>query len=135
MNDCLFFRAGAKRSRSLPQSFDEEGGEQESTYFDASLENSPENTPRNTPKNSLAFGSVEKKMVRSPLGSFLYEIFNPHLLTLVLSHIRPSVSTVFKHFPKVCDLPTGNRKNKKNLIMFVVWLCNEVSGHLKKKSV
>ena len=29
-----------------------------------------------------------------PLGSFLYEIFNPYLLTSVLSRIRPSVSSV-----------------------------------------
>ena len=33
---------------------------------------------------------------------------NPHLLNLVLSRICPSVSTVFKHFPKVCNLLIRN---------------------------
>ena len=50
----------------------------------------------------------------NPLESFLYEIFNPHLFPSVLSRMRPSVSSVFKRFPKVHNLPTGNWKKLKN---------------------
>ena len=67
--------------------------------------------------------------------SFLYEIFNPHLFPSVLSRMRPSVSSVFKRFPKVHNLPTGNWKKQTFLLIFVVWLCNEVSGNFQKKSL
>ena len=42
----------------------------------------------------VEWGKMGHLEYNGSLGSFLYEIFNPHLLTLVLSRIRPSVSSV-----------------------------------------
>ena len=45
----------------------------------------------------------------------------------------PALHRPFSNSPVFLSKKIPIQKNKKNLVIFVVWLCNEVSGHFQKK--